>query len=68
MQAIDGVETLSVEGRPADEEGDDDSNCNQKNRAALEGWENTARGELGGWLVRAFVSRLFSVGKLIVAY
>lgn len=72
MQAIDGVETLSMEGRPADEESDDHSNWNQKNRTALEGREtNAKRGvktKCGGWLGHAFVSRLFTVGKLIVAY
>jgi len=55
MQAIDGVQTLSVEGRPADEEGYDHSNCNQKNRAALEGRKTTAKGELGvGWVTASY--------------
>ena len=45
IQAIDGIQALSMEGRPADEEGDHYSNCNQKNRAALEGRATTA--ELG---------------------
>jgi hypothetical protein len=43
MQAIDGVETLSMEGRPADEESDDHSNWNQKKRTALEGRETNAK-------------------------
>lgn len=72
VHAIDGVETLSMEGRPADEESDDHSNWNQKNRAALEGRNTTAeRGgktKCRGWLGHTFVSRLFTVGKLIVSY
>jgi hypothetical protein len=44
IQAVDGVEALSMEGRPADEESDDHSNWNQENRAAFEGRKmNTER-------------------------
>jgi hypothetical protein len=45
MQAIDGVETLSMEWRPTDEECDDHSNWNQKNRTALEGKRSNAKKE-----------------------
>lgn len=37
LHAVDGVQTLSMEWRPADEERHDHSNCNHKNRASLKG-------------------------------